>query len=96
MGLLDLIHPTVANGMSLPRALNLLRAKQIPHPDNVGDGLGGVLAQPDELPPAPAQRMSKATADYIDREHAAAMAQAKQDEYELNLRMRARGIQDGR
>jgi hypothetical protein len=94
MGLFDLISPKVANGMSLPKAMRALQAGEIPHPDASGDGLGSVMAQPIELPQAPAQRMSKATADYIDREHAAAMAQAKKDEYELNLRLRAKGIQN--
>jgi hypothetical protein len=92
-GLFDLVAPRV-NGLSLPAALNLLRRGEIPHPDTTAEGLGGVMAQPDEIPAAPAHRMSKATADYIDREHAAAMEQAKLDAYELRLRMAAKGIQN--
>jgi hypothetical protein len=91
MSLFDLVTPTVANGMSLPRAMRALQSGEIPHPDATGDGLlGSVMAQADELPAAPAQRMSKATSAYIDQLHREAQEQEKVDTYEMRLRMAAK------
>jgi len=92
MGLWDLVEPKV-HGMSLPRALNLLRAKQIPHPDAAGDGLGGVMQQPDQLPPPPPKRMP--VDDDLDQCRAEARQQEAIDSYQINLRLRAKGIQNG-
>jgi hypothetical protein len=91
MGLRDLVSPTVDGRLSLPAALNALRRGEIPHPDTTAEGLGGVLTQ-QELPPAPAAGMSRATANYIDQAHREAQEQAKLDAYELRLRMAAKGI----
>jgi len=93
MGLFDLVAPRV-NGMSLPAALNALRRGEIPHPD-AGDDLVGVMAQQDQLPPAPTAPRREWLDQMVAEEKAKARQQEAIDSYEINLRLRAREIQNG-
>src|SRR5215469_8094727 len=91
MSLWDLVEPKI-HGMSLPRAMRLLQSGQIPHPD-MGDGLGSVMTRPDELPPPPPKKSE--TDKYIDRLTAETKAQAAIDEYEMRVRLIAKGVPHG-
>jgi hypothetical protein len=88
---MDLIHPTVANGMSLPRALNAIRRGELQRPRDI-DGLGGLVEQ-QELPPAPT--VPSPRREWLDevvaKDKAEKRLQEAVDHFEIQGRLRARG-----
>jgi hypothetical protein len=75
MGLFDLVRDPVGVEVSLPRAMNMLRAGLIPRPPDAPEGLASVMTQ-DSLPAAPTPRKTEAER-YIEETHAEITKQAE-------------------